>query len=59
MSENITPVSSPDPAGRLVASAVLTAAAIQTGKVDAGDKAAVAEYFNALHLQLFGTRAEQ
>ncbi len=42
------------PAARLVSAAALTAAAIQSGKLDAGNKAAVAEYFNAIHQELFG-----
>jgi len=42
------------PAARLVSAAALTAAAIQTNKVDASNKAAVAEYFMAIHRQVFG-----
>ena len=42
------------PAARIVASAVITAAAIQTGKIDAEKSSAIVEYFNELHRQLFG-----
>lgn len=43
------------PAARLVAAAIITAAAIQTGRFGAGSKPAVAEYFNGIHRELFGT----
>lgn len=54
MTETSHPVSQAIPAAKLVSAAALTAAAIQSGKLDAGNKAAVAEYFHAIHQELFG-----
>ncbi len=43
----------PERTGCIMAAATLTAAAIQTAKVDAGDKTAVAAYFRDIFHLLF------
>lgn len=54
MPENSSDVPQNIAAARLISSAIITAAAIQTGRFGAGSKPAVAEYFNGIHRELFG-----
>ena len=49
------PNPSPDSGARLIAAASITAAAIQTGKVNADDLDCVAGYFASVHQRLFGS----
>ncbi len=58
MPEHSIPVPQDIPAARIVASAVITASAIQTGMIKADDYSAVTKYFNELHSQLFGKNPE-
>lgn len=45
-------------AGRIAAVGAITAAAIQSGKLDASDRAAVKEYFGLMYYDLFARSPE-